>query len=220
MKNISLIITEKAILTTALLLTALPLFGQVHHIPFGSQGNKIELDVINETAQSSDLVTVIVAQAPAWVTFKERKQTVATLSVGEAITAEFEFDLTTKAPVETTGTIRFDVFSKGKRLQSKQVEVSSEVPEEFRLFTNYPNPFNPSTTISYQLPSQMDVTIQVYNILGQKVTELVNTRQLAGLKQVTWDASAQASGMYLYRVVARSEGGKKFTSEGKMMLIK
>ncbi len=76
-------------------------------------------------------------------------------------------------------------------------------PTAFALNQNYPNPFNPSTTISYSVGQTGPVNITVYNVMGQKVAELVNATKTAGNNyQVSWDATAQASGIYYYRLTA------------------
>lgn len=88
-------------------------------------------------------------------------------------------------------------------------------PESFALFQNYPNPFNPKTMINYQLPMLSKVELAIYNILGQKVVTLVNKKQDAGQYTVEWDASAFASGIYLYRLNTES-----FTKTKKLILLK
>ncbi|MEP1304820.1 MAG: T9SS type A sorting domain-containing protein [Balneola sp.] len=85
----------------------------------------------------------------------------------------------------------------------------------FRLAQNYPNPFNPSTTINFVLPQASQVSLKVYNMLGQEVLTLVNERMSSGSQSVQFDASNLASGMYVYRLNAGS-----FSSSKKMMLIK
>ncbi|NUQ43175.1 MAG: choice-of-anchor D domain-containing protein, partial [Calditrichaceae bacterium] len=89
------------------------------------------------------------------------------------------------------------------------------LPTEFELYVNYPNPFNPATTIRYDLPVAGEVSLSVYNILGQKVAELVHGQREAGRHAVLFDASQLASGMYIYALKAGS-----FSKVQKMMLLK
>jgi hypothetical protein len=95
------------------------------------------------------------------------------------------------------------------------VAVPTEIPTEFSLSQNYPNPFNPSTTISYGLPNASNVSLKIYNILGEQVASLVNKVMPAGYHTVNFDASKLASGMYIYRLEAGS-----FVQVKKMMMLK
>jgi len=89
------------------------------------------------------------------------------------------------------------------------------LPNEFSLAQNYPNPFNPTTVISFSLPVASDVTLRVYNVLGQEVKTLVNENLSAGEHQVTFNANDFGSGVYFYKISAGS-----FTDTRKMMLVK
>ena len=94
-------------------------------------------------------------------------------------------------------------------------------PEVYALRNNFPNPFNPETTLKYDLPEAGDVTLEVYNMLGQVVRTLVNERQSAGRYAVQWDATndrgqSMSSGIYFYRV----QVGGEFTDVKKMLLLK
>jgi len=90
-----------------------------------------------------------------------------------------------------------------------------EIPNSFELSQNYPNPFNPSTTISFSLPKTSEVQLNIYNVLGQHVAQLVNEVKNAGTYQVNWDASNLSSGIYIYRLQA---GSKILTN--RMILMK
>jgi flagellar hook assembly protein FlgD len=94
-------------------------------------------------------------------------------------------------------------------------ETSKEEIKSFVLNQNYPNPFNPSTTFQFGIPEAAVVTLDIYNMLGQKVNTLVNERRAAGFHTVTFDATNLSSGMYIYRIQAGD-----FVSTKKMMLIK
>ncbi len=79
-------------------------------------------------------------------------------------------------------------------------EIGGPLPTQFALGQNYPNPFNPATTITYSIPKETNVFLVVYNIIGQEVARLVDIHQRAGNYSVSWDASEQPSGIYLYRI--------------------
>ena len=93
---------------------------------------------------------------------------------------------------------------------------NKSIPDTFKLYDNFPNPFNPTTTINYELQITNYVELSIYNILGQKVAVLVSERQAAGRYQVSWDASGFASGVYYY-TLSTSSG---FVQSNKMVLLK
>ncbi len=80
----------------------------------------------------------------------------------------------------------------------------NRMPFEYRLEQNYPNPFNPSTVIQFSVPEQTHVTLTVYDLLGRKVMNLVDSDFSAGNYSVTFDASGLSSGVYIYRLEAGS----------------
>lgn len=96
------------------------------------------------------------------------------------------------------------------------------VPAVFKLEQAYPNPFNPAAIIRYQLPSAASVKLTVYNLLGQEVAVLVDAAQEAGYRQIAWDASGLASGMYFYRIesAALDNSSRRFTDTKKVMLLR
>ena len=95
------------------------------------------------------------------------------------------------------------------------VETTESLPTEFVLNQNYPNPFNPSTTISYKLSSDGNVSLKVYDILGNEVASLINDFQNAGNYKISFDASRLASGVYFYKLQTSN-----FVQVRKMMLLK
>jgi len=90
-----------------------------------------------------------------------------------------------------------------------------DLPNDYALSGNYPNPFNARTVIDYQLPVSGQVKLEIYNVLGQKVTVLVDSKQQAGYRSVVWDASEVSSGLYFYKLAAGD-----YTETKRMMLVK
>lgn len=95
---------------------------------------------------------------------------------------------------------------------------ASTLPEQFVLHPNYPNPFNPTTTLAYDLPQATALRLEVFDILGRRVAVLLDEVQAAGHHQVQWDASRMASGVYFARMV--THGAPQQMQVQKMMLIK
>ena len=87
--------------------------------------------------------------------------------------------------------------------------------DRFSLAQNYPNPFNPVTTIKYTLQQGSNVSLTIYNVMGQQVEKLANGRKVAGTHSVSWNAGELASGVYYYRLKAGNQVIIK-----KMSLIK
>ncbi|MBS1492020.1 MAG: T9SS type A sorting domain-containing protein [Bacteroidetes bacterium] len=98
-------------------------------------------------------------------------------------------------------------------------ELSNEViigaPTKYALSQNFPNPFNPSTSISYEIPSSNFVSLKIYDMMGREVANLVNENQEAGFYTVKFDASKLSSGIYFYKLVS-----DKFSATKKLMLLK
>ena len=107
-----------------------------------------------------------------------------------------------------------DVIIRDATIQKLMV-TDEMMPTVYALEQNYPNPFNPSTSIEFSIPEAADVTLTIYNTLGEKITELINTRLETGRYSYQWDAQNTASGMYVYELRTNN-----FVSLKKMMLLK
>ncbi len=167
----------------------------------------------------------------AWDVFVNNYNTGERVNLREV--AEYSFMLNPKQKVMATSAPRSILTppsptpNKAKAVEQSRITISivgfdtptstevKDTPVEFGLEQNYPNPFNPTTTIKYSVPQAGNVTLAVYNIMGQKVAELVNTGKAAGSYSVQWDAANAASGMYFYKL---SSAGQSITKQ--MMLIK
>lgn len=140
---------------------------------------------------------------------------VTTNGIGERTV---KLKLTVKDNFEAKYSLVNRAASKNMILKSnpRQVTYNGEMTvKDYALLQNYPNPFNPVTTISYQLPEDGMVKLIVYDLLGNEIETLVNQYQNKGIYEIKFDASALASGMYLYRFTAGNNVIIK-----KMLLLK
>jgi beta-lactamase superfamily II metal-dependent hydrolase len=116
--------------------------------------------------------------------------------------AEFDqlyFDISSSSPL-------------GKPVISPEIV---SMPSDFQLYQNFPNPFNPSTVIKFQIPDASVVTLKVYDLLGREVSSLVNGQLEVGNHETVWNADKYPSGIYIYRLSAGN-----FTETRKMLLLK
>jgi hypothetical protein len=95
------------------------------------------------------------------------------------------------------------------------VSDNNYIPSTYSLSQNYPNPFNPTTTIKFDLPVDGLITLEIYDILGRKISTLINEHRQAGSYEQVFDASSISSGVYLYKLQAGT-----FTSSKKLILLK
>ena len=113
--------------------------------------------------------------------------------------------------------LKFEAFGVG-------IEEETEFPKEFTLYQNYPNPFNPVTNIHYGIPNKSHVNIKIYDLLGREVRTLVDKEQEASYYNIIWDSKDNfgnnvSSGMYLYKIVAYSDG-KVLVKTRKLLLLR
>ncbi len=107
-----------------------------------------------------------------------------------------------------------------------EIESNTIIPKTFRIHQNYPNPFNPVTNIKYELPNTGNITLKIYNLLGQEVKTLVNKIQASGFYKLQWDGRNNhnllvSSGVYFYKIEYRPSSGnepKVFTK--KLLFMK
>jgi hypothetical protein len=132
---------------------------------------------------------------------------------GLLVTGKLYFNV--HSSVDPAGEIRGNI-GVGTPTATSVDQVSSSVPAAFDLKQNFPNPFNPSTTIEFDLPEKTHVSLKIYNVLGQEVANLVDEVRQAGNQKVTFDASRFATGIYLYRLT----GSNGFAKTMKMLLLK
>ena len=197
----------------------------------GTKGNEIKLTVAN-VSETNPAAVVIIIKSPTKpplrgglenevITFQQEQQTIEMLNPGEEEQITFTFDINRNAPINKKDTIDFVISSPDGILMTKQFIFSYTPPKEFKLEQNFPNPFNPTTTIQYQIaPPNLPqgealVQLKVYDILGSEVVTLVNEKQKPGFYEVKFNGANIASGMYIYRLQA-----KDYVSTKKMMVVK
>jgi hypothetical protein len=106
-------------------------------------------------------------------------------------------------------------------LTATGVPTSEDLPQEFLLHQNFPNPFNPSTKVRFDVPISGTVSLKVYDVLGREVATLMNERVTPGSYEVNFNATGFASGVYFYRIDATlMNGGNGFVQVKKMLLLR
>jgi flagellar hook assembly protein FlgD len=126
---------------------------------------------------------------------------------------------------EMKGEGSFKITNSGLSKFSVSLIGDGQLPAEYALSQNYPNPFNPTTNVKYALPVQSKVTMEVYNVLGQRVRTLVNDDQAAGYHVAEWDGMGNAgqqlaSGVYFLQISAKGTNGKTFSDTRKLVMLK
>lgn len=124
----------------------------------------------------------------------------------------FNQNLAGLAEIETIGRISLE--------NVVSVSNESEIAETFELKQNFPNPFNPVTKIPFSLPQPGFVSLKVYDLTGREIETLVSGNMTQGYKEIFFDASRFASGIYIYRVIFETRDNQKFSASKKMVVLK
>ena len=122
----------------------------------------------------------------------------------------------------TVSVIHYDTSGTGSELvKGESGQTIPDVPIVFSMKPSYPNPFNPTTTIGYELPTDGFVKLVIYDLLGREIAELASGHHVAGRYSATWNASSVASGVYFARLTVMDELGQtKFNKTAKLVLAK
>jgi hypothetical protein len=188
----------------------------VYSVPADSKGNSITLTIANEsTTKDANNVRVQVERCPSGVKFASGSNLLKIVRATKEMDASFSFDVGRDVKLNSKDTIEFAISDRMGLLGYKSVIISYTGPTIYRLDQNFPNPFNPSTTIRFGLPHKSTVQLIVYNTLGQQVATLVQGEEEAGYHEVRFDGSNLASGVYFYRLTAGS-----FVQTRKLLLLR
>ena len=186
----------------------------------GLKNNLFELNVANNTGSGTQTVTFFVSEKPEWISFDNDELILQNLTKAEKQTAQFYFNVSNDAPIGEESNVTFRIIgSKGSGL-TKTYNLKVVAPKTFEVLQNYPNPFNPSTTIKYSIPQDAFVSLKVFNVLGERVAELVNKDLKTGVHEVIFNAANLSSGFYFYIVEAKGMDGTKYFDSKKMILLK
>jgi hypothetical protein len=188
----------------------------IYEVTPGTKSNEIKLTIANisETNPAAN-VEVNLSKKSSSLNFSRESETIDMIEANAVAKASFTFDVNRNAQINRKDTVEFMITSSDGIMMTKQFIFSYTGPKEFKLEQNFPNPFNPTTKIQYQLPQDAKVTLKVYDILGSEVATLVNEEQEAGYKEIQFNGSNIASGMYVYRLQASN-----YISTKKMMVVK
>jgi hypothetical protein len=193
----------------------------VYQVPAGSEGNQISLTLANESSNSAlEGLVVRPMKVARDVTVTSSNPILKVIPAKGENEVSFKFNVSREAKINTMDTLLFLVTDKSGGAWSKSIIVSYTPPATFGLDQNFPNPFNPSTTIYYQLPAPSRVTIRVYDLLGREVRTLVDEEKAAGLFETRFNATNVASGAYYCRMEAKAANGNSFTQVRKMLVLK
>ena len=194
----------------------------IHLAAPGTKGNTIELTVLNSSTNTSfENVHIRVARHSSSLTFASNEQTVRSIPPERSTAVTLTFDVARSAPVNVQDTLEFLITDNSGLIWTKSVIIRYTGPTVFALDQNFPNPFNPSTKIQYQLPVESRVSLKMYDMLGREVATLVEEERPAGYHDVQWIASNTASGVYFYRLEAQQlNGGHRFQSVRRLMVLK
>jgi hypothetical protein len=209
-------------ITLAAMMAATSLLGQtVHQIPANSTGNRLTLTIANDGSIDTRGVTVRPLRCPGGVKFSTEQQTVKTLAASKESDVVFAFDVDRMVRLSQHDTLEFRIADGAGRNWTKSILVTFTAPDAYALEQNFPNPFNPTTRIYYQLPKDSFVELLVFDLLGREVCKLVEEPQAAGFRDVVFNAGSIASGVYIYRLSARAASGSdRFSAVKKLMVLK
>ena len=195
----------------------------IGHFPFPQYGAEIPLH-IESTLSGRHVLSVTdfsLTSTTGYLEFVDLQKNLV-LPLDDDFHYEFQFDGSQTKRVDNPGALSCDlkgpelakantpVMAKAKQsdrfiIRLAEEAVQDETPSNFKLNQNFPNPFNPVTQISYELPQQSDVLLEVYDMTGRQIATLVNETVAAGSHQVSFDAGNLSSGVYLYRLTAGNQ---------------
>ncbi len=212
----------KNIILFVIILSGLLFPQTIYDVTPGTKGNRIIISLENESKISvAKNVEIKLINSPNALIFKNNIQIIKMLNTLEEKEVPFSFDIKRNVESNKKDTIEFAIKGNGINLK-KSFIINYTAPKEYSLSQNFPNPFNPITTIRYDLPLDSKVSLKIFDILGNEVKTLLEKEQSAGYKEIKFNGSSFASGVYIYRLIANNPVNNQtsFVSIKKMMMIK
>jgi FlgD Ig-like domain len=193
---------------------------QVWQIPFASSDNTISLNIRNNSSIEAKNLSVTFSNVPSWFEFKSNTVVLKSVSPDSSAEAGFTFSVDRKAPVGKDTILRAVIRTSDGQSWTKEITMSVGAPRDCKLHPNFPNPFNPSTKIAFELPKASHVSLIIYDVLGREVAEIANQNYPAGYNEITWNGLNRngeqvSSGVYFYRIST-----EKWSAVKKMMMLK
>jgi hypothetical protein len=192
----------------------------IHHLPIASDGNLVELTIQNAADMTVADIRVVADDAPDWVRLDSKEISVEAIDGGSDGVARFTFSVLDHAPIGEAADFTFSALSGDHRLARKTIRLVADGPSEYRLDAAYPNPFNPTATISFQLREAARVRLEAYNVIGQRVATVADEKRDAGVYRVSWDAGRLASGTYIIRMAVDDGTGAHVVRTRTLTLLK
>ena len=194
--------------------------GGTWQIPFASTGNTISLSIQNNSRLTAKNVSVTFNNLPSWLEFKSKSIAINSIRPDSSGGAEFVFDVDKKSPVGKDTTLTATISTADGQSWTKEIRVAVAAPTDYKLYNNFPNPFNPSTKIAFQLPKASHVKLIIYDIVGREVAQVADTDYPAGYSELAWNGTNKngtlvSSGVYFYRISA-----DRWNEVKKMMMVK
>ncbi len=191
-------------------------------------GEGMELDLREWSTTAAIKDTIVVKFQPgdpgypvtfSWPANLNQFYSAATLRAGSDVV-----DMLTQTSIE----ISDDLVNSVRIIATKVINginIENEIPTSFELFQNYPNPFNPSTKIKFSVPTQSNVDVTIFDVLGRKINTLVSENMKPGVYSIEWNGvnyqnSPVSSGIYYCRMNATDENGASYTQTLKLLLMK
>lgn len=213
------------IILTVIFLSSIIAAQNTYSIQPGVKNNQIVLELTNiSSTESANNLEVRLIKNSNHLTFNQTEKMIENIFQGEETEATFTFDVDYNIGNVEADTIEFMITDNKSVYLTKQFILQYALPTEFKLEQNYPNPFNPETRIRYTVPidekrKTREVSLIIYDILGNEVRTLVNEQKEPGYYEVdfstTGGVSQLASGVYIYRLQTGS-----YVSTKKMMVLK